>query len=333
MNTFPARRPAAAVHQLESGLRRQALDHLEACRLRLTDEPHRAAAVLTSLAALRQGAGPQHMDGAVLIALTEQPPAAEDWRAALEAGARAVRTLPADSADLVADLSRLTNRPAAARVITVTGGCGGAGASSLAARLAGAAARTGTPVALVDADPYGGGLDLLIDAPQLHGAEWQDFTDVGAEAGDSIRQALPVIDGIHLLTGGSPDPDTVLRVVEALTAGDGLVVVDAPLEVMRALSAVATDPLVITPSTRHAAAAAERRLAVLNESGLRPSLAVRRRPELSPRDLTAQLNAPLAMVFRDSSAAVTPVLDRRRSGADAACHRWITTLLPKDGAR
>lgn len=334
MSTFPIRRPAAALHQLEGSLRQQALDHLSACRLRVTEEPQYAAAVLTSLAALRCGTGPTLPDGTALIALTEQPPAPEDWRAALEAGARAVRTLPDDSAEFVADLSRLMDRPEGARVVTVTGGCGGAGASSLAARIAGAAARAGTPVVLVDADLHGGGLDLLIDAPHLQGAGWHDFTDVGTEAGDSIREALPVIDGIHLLTGGAATPELVQRVVGALAAGSGLVVVDAPVTVMPALAAYASDPLLVLPATRHACAAAERRLAGLNASGIRPSLVVRRRGELSPRDVAAQLSAPLAMVFRDSRPGVTPVLDRRRSGADAACQRFVRELIAaSDGAR
>ena len=54
-------------------------------------------------------------------------------------------------------------------VIGVLAGCGGAGASTFAAVLAGCA---GPPAFLLDCDPLGGGIDVLLGCEQLPGPRW-----------------------------------------------------------------------------------------------------------------------------------------------------------------
>jgi secretion/DNA translocation related CpaE-like protein len=58
------------------------------------------------------------------------------------------------------------------RVIAVVGGCGGAGASTSAAALAFVGAQRGLRTILVDADPIGGGIDLLVGAERVPGWRW-----------------------------------------------------------------------------------------------------------------------------------------------------------------
>ena len=59
-----------------------------------------------------------------------------------------------------------------ARIVAVLGGRGGAGASVLAGGLAVTAARSRLRTLLVDADPLGGGLDLVLGWEQLEGLRW-----------------------------------------------------------------------------------------------------------------------------------------------------------------
>jgi secretion/DNA translocation related CpaE-like protein len=54
-------------------------------------------------------------------------------------------------------------------VIGVLAGCGGAGASTFAAVLAGCA---GPPAFLLDCDPLGGGIDVLLGCEQVPGPRW-----------------------------------------------------------------------------------------------------------------------------------------------------------------
>ena len=76
-------------------------------------------------------------------------------------------------------------------LVAVGGSCGGAGASTVATALALAAA---PGVLLVDADPWGGGLDLLLGAERADGLRWPDLTGLrGRVAGDALLAALPEV--------------------------------------------------------------------------------------------------------------------------------------------
>ena len=55
-----------------------------------------------------------------------------------------------------------TVRPGSAPCVAVLGGCGGAGASTLAAGLARSALQAGRAVVLIDGDPLGGGLETIL---------------------------------------------------------------------------------------------------------------------------------------------------------------------------
>ncbi|MFT3876711.1 MAG: P-loop NTPase [Propioniciclava sp.] len=90
---------------------------------------------------------------------------------------------------------------AGARTIAVVGGSGGVGASTLAAGLALAAARSGLRCALIDADESGGGLDLLLGAERTPGWRWPRLLSARGEVAD-LRGVLPVVDGVTLVSLG-----------------------------------------------------------------------------------------------------------------------------------
>src|SRR5699024_3719894 len=193
----PGSRPAVRWAGAEGVLRDLVRDHALAVGLDLIDRPDGAepACIILDVAALRAENAPRHRGGAPLLVVTDSPTVpAEVWPAALAAGARAVLPLPGGSDELISRLAALARPRSSARLLSrcaalarhrssalglgVVGGCGGAGASSFAARLA-AAARAQGPVTLIDADPLGGGADLLVEAPVRDGLRWQEATGLG----------------------------------------------------------------------------------------------------------------------------------------------------------
>lgn len=109
--------------------------------------------------------------------------------------------LPQDSGRLTAFLDAAGDRPA--RLVAVIGGRGGAGASTLAAALAVTAAAAGTRTMLVDADPYGGGLDLVLGAEEQDGLRWPDLDALhGPVASAVLVDTLPRAHDVTLLSYG-----------------------------------------------------------------------------------------------------------------------------------
>src|SRR4051812_8372193 len=103
--------------------------------------------------------------GVVVVATRELP--AADWAGAVEIGAERVAVLPDDESWLLARSTAAVRSPVERGWLAVVGGsCGGAGASTVAAALALAAAPRGT---LVDAHPRGAGIDLLLRAGRADG--------------------------------------------------------------------------------------------------------------------------------------------------------------------
>lgn len=157
------------------------------------------------------------------------------WRWAVEVGAEAVVRLPSDEGWLLERLAAAADgESVCGKAVGVVGGRGGAGASTLAAALAVQAVRRGRPVALVDADPAGGGLDLLLDADGEPGLRWRDLLDArGVLRGSVLRQGLPDCGGLRLLTwdrGPACDlpAGAVEAVLDACRRAHHLVVVDLP---------------------------------------------------------------------------------------------------------
>ncbi len=118
------------------------------------------------------------------------------------------------------------------RTVAVVGGSGGVGASTLAAGLALVGARRGLACALVDLDPLGGGLDLVVGAERTPGWRWPRLLGARGEVGD-VRGVLPVVDGVTLVAMGR-GADVGRLTVEAVHAVLGslgrhhdLVVLDA----------------------------------------------------------------------------------------------------------
>lgn len=118
------------------------------------------------------------------------------------------------------------------RVLGVISGCGGAGGSVLAALLAaGAAAENVGPVVLLDCDPLGGGIDVLLRRERQAGVRWSDVRTRGGTIDPvTLLRLLPRWQGVSFLAADTPAPldlDAVRAVIDAARQV-GRVVIDLP---------------------------------------------------------------------------------------------------------
>ena len=119
-------------------------------------------------------------------------------------------------------------------VLGVLGGSGGVGASALATACAVRAAAAGRDVVLVDGNPWGGGLDVMVGLDVEPGLRWADLTGVlGDVDPEQLLGALPVSqDGVRCLSWGADPPATDSfgpePVLSALRRAAELVLVDLP---------------------------------------------------------------------------------------------------------
>ncbi|MPV37398.1 septum site-determining protein Ssd [Georgenia subflava] len=145
--------------------------------------------------------------------------------------------LPADDATLL-DVLVMAGTPHRARTVGVVGAHGGAGASVLAAGLARACVGAGAATALVDLDPAGGGLDVLLGLEHDPGRRWADVHgERGALLPEQLALALPTWHLVRVLSGdrrgGAQAEDLVVRsAVRALGQGHDVVVLDLPRQVL-----------------------------------------------------------------------------------------------------
>ncbi|MFE4609172.1 septum site-determining protein Ssd [Streptomyces niveus] len=204
--------------------------------------------------------------GVLLVGRDQDDP--DVWRRAVEIGADCVLRLPdAESwlVDRIADVAEGVGRPAL--TVGVIGGRGGAGASTLACALAVTAARQGLRTMLVDGDPLGGGLDVLLGGERAEGRRWPDFAaSKGRVAGGALEESLPRLHDLRLLSWDRGDsvlvPPTAMRsVLAAARRRGGVVVVDLPRRIDEAVAEALAQldvGLLVVPGELRAVAAAGR---------------------------------------------------------------------------
>lgn len=156
------------------------------------------------------------------------------WRRAGDLGVEHVAELPDAAAWLVDFLGRRRRDAGEGLILGVLGGCGGAGATTTAALIAGAAVRLGHGAALVDGDRYGSGLELGLAEEPLMGLKWPDLASAsGSIDPTELEASLPRVRGVPVLswpasTGPalSVGPTAIARVLDAARQAFDLVVVD-----------------------------------------------------------------------------------------------------------
>ncbi|HEX5741571.1 MAG TPA: septum site-determining protein Ssd [Pilimelia sp.] len=245
-----------------------------------------------------------HRPGIVLVLRDGGPAEA----LARRLGASHVAQLPEAEHWLVARLGEPGTRgpERRARSIAVLGGRGGAGASVLAAALAHTAARASLRTLLVDADPLGGGLDLLLGWEELDGLRWPELAAArGRVDAPALVRALPGRGALALLSwarGDGPRDVPVEAMVAALDAGRrgrDVVVLDLPRHLPRSAAvalASADRAVLVVPAQLRATAAAARvaAAAAMHHQALQVIVRGPAPGRLTALDVAQALGLPLA---------------------------------------
>lgn len=228
------------------------------------------------------------------------------WRQAVELGAERVLLWPDDERTVYGLLvDSLHSRAQDSPLVCVVPGSGGAGASSLSVALAEAAgARLSDGVLLIDGDPVGGGLDVALGAESIPGLRWPDLARTsGRVAPDSLRQALPMIEHIHLLSHArrpvEVEPAAWESMVSAGARGFPLTIVDGEIPPGTSRSG---HVIVVVPAELRAVAAAAARLPHLQENGgdVRVVVRQRRDSDLDVDDVAAVLPVSVVGAYADA---------------------------------
>jgi secretion/DNA translocation related CpaE-like protein len=288
----------------------RALDPTEA-RRSWSDAP---VVVLDPAAARACAAGRLPRRAGVVVAVSGEPPP-EAWKHAVAVGAEHVISLPEGEPWLVAALAQAAEGGGGdGAVLAVVGGRGGAGASVFAVATAVRAARGGERALLVDCDPLGGGVDLVLGAEDLEGLRWPEVgTGVGRVPASALHAALPApaVAGpgrLALLSCDrsprGPSPAAVSSVLDAGRRAGDTVVCDVPrypTEAAVAALAAADLTVLLVPADVRSCAAAARVAAVVAEHGGSPAGVVVRGPApggLTPEEVAAALGLPLVAAMR-----------------------------------
>ncbi|SBS74753.1 conserved hypothetical protein [uncultured Mycobacterium sp.] len=279
-------------------------------------------------------------DGVILIASTE--PEGPTWAAAMAVGARHVCALPAHEGELVRHLADAADAaregPRTGRVIAVTGGRGGAGASTFATALA----QIASAALLVDLDPWGGGIDLLLGSESVPGLRWPDLSLRGGRlAWAAVREALPNHRGVSVLSGArhghEMDAGAAEAVVDAGRRGGMLVICDLPRRMTSAVAGAldcADLVVVITTCDVRGIAAASALVPVLRAANPNVGLVVRGPTPggLRAAEAAEVVGLPLLAAMRPEPMLAEHLEHgglrlRRRSPLGAAA-RAVLTVLP-----
>ena len=223
----------------------------------------------------------------VVVAADPEPP--ELWKQAMEIRAERVLTLPGAEPWLVNALADAAEGPAsnAGKVLAVLGARGGAGASVFAVAVGLTALKAGDNALLIDCDPRGGGLDVVLGAEDEAGYRWPDMhLSAGRVAASALRGSLPrrrrgnaqltLLSGAR--KGEGPAPDAVAAIIEAGRRMGEVVVCDVPRQLESAAwSAIdrADLTVIVTPAEVRAAVRAKQLAQELTDRGVNPQLVVR----------------------------------------------------------
>jgi secretion/DNA translocation related CpaE-like protein len=212
--------------------------------------------------------------------------------------------------------------------ISVLGGSGGVGASTLAVGLACAGTRLGA-TALVDLDALGGGVDLLLGAERVSGWRWDRLRAARGQIGELSNQ-VPAAAGVTLVSMDREDATTVTRdavaaVLASLARSSELVVID----VGRSLDAGAREALrgsdrtvLVCAQDVRGVAAARMTLVAGEPPGAGVVVRMRRGGAIRPAEVAAALGLPLLGTVPHDGALVAAA-ERGVPPDRAAGRAWL----------
>ncbi|MFI6345255.1 septum site-determining protein Ssd [Streptomyces sp. NPDC050560] len=297
-------------------------------------------------------AGATRRRGVVLIGRSEADTAL--WRHGVRLGADQVLSLPEGEkwlVDRIADVADGADEPAF--TVGVLGGRGGAGASTLACALAVTSARREVRTMLIDADPLGGGLDVMLGGERAQGLRWPALAaSRGRLAAGALEESLPRLHSLRLLSWDRGDsvavpPEAVRAVVAAARRRGGAVVLDLPRRVDDGTGEALAQTdlgLLVVPAELRAVAAATR-VAAATGTSLRDLRVVvapppgHRSAALEAREVADLVGLPLAGelphepgLLTDQESGAPPGGDARSPLARFCTALWERLPVPEAAA-
>jgi secretion/DNA translocation related CpaE-like protein len=284
-----------------------------------------------------------------VLLVADREVSAAELALANETGVQHVVALPAAEPWLVAQFAEGFDPPTRGRVLAVIGGRGGAGARRQAGGRAVTAVRSGHRTLLVDADPLGGGLDLLLGWEQEDGLRWPALADAdGRVDPPALLRALPHRGDLVLLSFDREQFPSVPSAAMAATLDAGrrgrdVIVADLPrqLDDAAALALQAADrALLIVPAELRATAAAAR-VARAVQMHCEDVAVVVRGPapgKLRSREVAAALHLPLAGSLRPEPGMCQQLERGRPPAGDGKgpladlCRRLLDDLVHEEAA-
>jgi secretion/DNA translocation related CpaE-like protein len=303
----------------------------------------RAGAVLVGddQAAEMTRLGLSRRDNVILVSQRADP--SPLWQLAVELRADHVVVLPHDQQRLIDHLSDLADGGCRARTLGVVAGRGGAGASTIAAGLGLAASRAGRQAFLLDADPLGGGIELLLGCEDAAGLRWPEVvTTQGRVGAGAFRSALPAVGSLAVLSWDATGrrrvrPGVTHALVCAAQRGSELVVVDLPRQPDEAATEallLCDAVLLVVPSEVRAVAAARSVLAELRSLCGDIRVVVRRVPrsDVGADTVTDALELPLVDMVSHQRGLVRAVNDGlgpfARGSLERTCRKVLDAVAP-----
>lgn len=256
---------------------------------------------------------PTHRDRVIVVG--HDPDDAQVWERSDSLEASSVMILPYDQATLRRRVLYAERGSDPTFTLAVLSGCGGAGGTLFATAVAMAARRAHHRVALMDADPVGRALQLLVEDVATHLDP--DTVDRPGEAAQFVCATRPI--GVC----GGIDPEDYLPILHALQAEQDIVVVDAPRGPSAAAAALLEHSdlaLIVVPDTQHGIASTARVLDWVTGFASRTAIVVRRSADeaLPPDQVAKVLHTSLLGSIETETVGCDGEIVVRGSAADLA---------------
>lgn len=246
----------------------------------------------------------------VIVIFSANPP----WESAVMIGAQDVLSVTADPADVINHLQEVTDGSKTACIIGVLGACGGAGASTFAATLAHEAATQGVRTLLIDADRFGGGLDLVLGAEHVSGIRWPDINPTaGHFTGTALRESLPLCGDFAFLSWGrelsaAHNPETISAIIAAARRNNDLVVIDLDRSFAdESFLAHCVLTVVVVPEEIRAFAAASVVLRKISEQTTAAVVTRNRNGSVANSTIESLLETPVIASLKNQKAIATAI--------------------------
>lgn len=255
---------------------------------------------------------------AVLVVAAEIPVGHLLWQQAVAIGAEHVVDLREGERFLAQAFARVADGPSRdGHLLVVTGATGGVGASTLAVNLAFTAAESGKRTILIDGDPLGGGIDLLLGMENSPGIRWSAIDPgAGQLSAPQLAAALPSLGSVSVLSADSeitPRAEVIEVVIDAARRAFDQVIIDLPRpssEHSRMLLQRADGVILAVNAHVRGASAAARAMAHLGSLGVHYRVVVTEQPKGIAAD-------EIATALRTSVAVVIPFIPSTPSRADS----------------